>query len=227
MIPLRDINPTRSRPYIAYALMGLNIAIFLYQISLNSSELEAFIKNYAVIPNDITASLAGEELIDREVPVWLTLFSSQFLHGGLLHLGGNMLYLWVFGNNIEDVLGHVRFVIFYLSCGALAAVAQWLFSMDSQVPLLGASGAIAAIMGAYVLRFPKAEILTLLPIFIFFTVVRIPAVFFLGFWFVIQAFSGVVALEMANEGGGVAYWAHAGGFIFGALLGPLMGLLDR
>jgi len=227
VIPLRDINPTRSRPYIAYALMGLNIAIFLYQISLNSSELEAFIKNYAVIPNDITASLAGEELIDREVPVWLTLFSSQFLHGGLLHLGGNMLYLWVFGNNIEDVLGHVRFVIFYLSCGALAAVAQWLFSMDSQVPLLGASGAIAAIMGAYVLRFPKAEILTLLPIFIFFTVVRIPAVFFLGFWFVIQAFSGVVALEMANEGGGVAYWAHAGGFIFGALLGPLMGLLDR
>lgn len=145
--------------------------------------------------------------------------------------GGNMLYLWVFGNNIEEVLGRVRFIIFYLACGVLASLAQWFFSSQSGVPSLGASGAIAGIMGAYVLRFPQAEILTLLPIFIIWTTIRVPAVFFLGFWFVQQAFYGVASLNtpanIGMEGGGIAYWAHAGGFIFGAILGPLLGLLDK
>ncbi len=226
MVPLRDINPTKTTPYVTYVLIGLNIAIFLHQLNLSSSELEAFFQNYAVIPQHLTANLRGEELMNREVPVWLTLFSSQFLHGGILHLGGNMLYLGVFGNNIEDVLGHGRFIIFYLVCGGLAAVSQWFFSMSSEVPMVGASGAIAGVMGAYILKFPRAEILTLIPIFIIWTFVRIPAVFFLGFWFVLQAFSGVAALETSSESGGVAYWAHAGGFVFGALLGVLMGLFD-
>lgn len=229
MVPLRDQNPIKITPYVTYVLIGLNIAIFLYEINLSPPELDIFFRLFAVVPRELTASFQGIN-INQPIPEWMTLFTAQFLHGGILHLGGNMLYLWVFGNNIEEVLGRTRFMIFYLGCGALASLAQWFFSADSTVPSLGASGAIAGIMGAYILRFPRAEILTLLPIFIIWTTIRVPAVFFLGFWFVQQAFYGIASLgasaSIGMEGGGVAYWAHAGGFVFGAILGPLLGLFD-
>ncbi|MEO0491575.1 MAG: rhomboid family intramembrane serine protease, partial [Cyanobacteria bacterium J06659_2] len=162
---------------------------------------------------------------------WGTLITSQFLHAGFLHVGGNMLYLWIFGNNLEEQMGRVRFLAFYLLCGVLAGLAQWYFNFGSVVPSLGASGAIAGVMGAYIFRFPQVRILTLIPLGIFFYTVRIPALLYLGFWFLQQAFYGVASLEapatVGMEGGGVAYWAHAGGFVFGALLGPLFGLFDQ
>jgi membrane associated rhomboid family serine protease len=136
-----------------------------------------------------------------------------------------MLFLWIFGNNIEDSLGKLKFLIFYLGCGVLAGLTHWFFAMQSTVPTVGASGAIAGVMGAYILKYPKAQILTLLPLGFFITTVRIPAVFFLGFWFIQQAFSSVASLGMPDQSG-VAYWAHAGGFIFGAILGPLLGLFS-
>jgi membrane associated rhomboid family serine protease len=163
-------------------------------------------------------------------PAWITLITSQFLHGGFLHIAGNMLFLWIFGNNVEDKLGHIKFLIFYLTCGVLASLAQWFFSAYSTVPSLGASGAIAGVMGAYILRFPNAQVLTLIPLGFFLTTFRIPAVFFLGFWFVQQALYGVASLNapanIGMNGGGIAYWAHAGGFVFGAILGPLLGLFS-
>jgi membrane associated rhomboid family serine protease len=137
-----------------------------------------------------------------------------------------MLFLWIFGNNIEDCLGHFKFLIFYLGCGALAGLTHWFFGMQSMTPTVGASGAIAGVMGAYILKYPKAEILTLLPLGIFITTVRIPAVYFLGFWFIQQAISSLVSLGLPESAGGVAYWAHAGGFVFGAILGPMLGLFS-
>lgn len=230
MVPLRDNNPTRITPVITYGLIALNLFIFGYELSLGPN-LEAFFRVWAVVPQTLTASFLGQPTA-LPFPAWITLFTSQFLHGGFLHLGGNMLFLWIFGNNVEDKLGHLKYLLFYLSCGALAALSQWFFSAYSTVPSLGASGAIAGVMGAYILRFPQAEVLTLIPLGLFFFTARIPAFFFLGFWFIQQAFYGVASLNVpmhvGMEGGGIAYWAHAGGFIFGALLGPLMGLMaDR
>lgn len=186
--------------------------------------LNQFFTVWAIVPAELTDSFSGQA--SNPVGEWFTLISSQFLHGGFAHLGGNMLYLWIFGNNIEDQLGHGRFIVFYLACGALAGLAQWIFAPESMVPTLGASGAIAGVMGAYIIRFPKAQILTLLPLFFIFTTIRVPAIFFLGWWFVQQAFYGVASLGAnADMGaGGVAYWAHAGGFVFGVVLGPLLGL---
>lgn len=225
MVPLRDENPTSSTPYVTYGLVILNILIFLYEIALPPEQLEQFFRMWAIVPAELTASFSGQSTgLNQE---WLTLITSQFLHGGFLHVAGNMLYLWVFGNNIEDQLGSFRFTVFYLGCGALAGLAQWFVAPASVVPTLGASGAIAGVMGAYILRFPRAKILTLIPIFILFTTVRIPAILFLGFWFVQQALYGVLSLGMdVNMGaGGVAYWAHAGGFVFGVVLGPILGLM--
>lgn len=194
---------------------------------MGENALNQFFNVWAIVPAELTDSFSGRAL--NPVGEWFTLISSQFLHGGFAHLGGNMLYLWIFGNNIEDQLGHSRFIVFYLACGALAGLAQWVFAPESTVPTLGASGAIAGVMGAYIIRFPKAQILTLLPLFFIFTTVRLPAVFFLGWWFVQQAFYGVASLGAnADMGaGGVAYWAHAGGFVFGVVLGPLLGLFPN
>ncbi|MEA5462327.1 rhomboid family intramembrane serine protease [Leptothoe sp. PORK10 BA2] len=230
MVPLNDNNPTRTRPYVVFVLIALNLAIFLYELSLQGmgeDALNQFFQVWAIVPAELTDSFGGRAL--NPIGEWFTLISSQFLHGGFAHLGGNMLYLWVFGNNIEDQLGHRRFIVFYLACGALAGLAQWIFAPSSAVPTLGASGAIAGIMGAYIIRFPKAQILTLLPLFIIFTTIRVPAIFFLGWWFVQQAFYGFASLGAnADMGaGGVAYWAHAGGFVFGVVLGPLLGLFPK
>ena len=229
MFPLHDNNPIRITPYVTYGLIGANIFIFLYQLSLPPQQLNEFFHVAAVVPRELTASLAGIP-VNQPVPEWMTLITSQFLHGGFLHIAGNMLFLWIFGNNVEDRLGHVKYWIFYLACGALAALTQWFFSQNSGIPSLGASGAIAGVMGAYILLFPRAQVLTLVFLGFFITTVRIPAIFFLGFWFVQQALYGVASLNAPSnigmESGGIAYWAHAGGFVFGAILGPLLGLLE-
>lgn len=224
MVPLHDDNPTNSTPVVVYALITINILIFFHEMSLGGG-LEAFFRLYAVIPRELTASFAGTPP-NQPVPEIYTLITSQFLHGGFMHIIGNMLFLWTFGNNIEDSLGHFKFIIFYLGCGVLAGLTHWFFGMNSGVPTVGASGAIAGIMGAYILKYPKAQILTLLPLGIFITTIRIPAFFFLGFWFVQQAISSVASLGLPENMGGVAYWAHAGGFIFGAILGPVLGLFS-
>lgn len=229
MVPLRDENPTRITPYVTYGLIAVNILVFIYEISLSPEQLRGFFYAAAVVPCQLSGSCAGA-FYHQPIPEWTTLITSQFLHGGFLHLAGNMLFLWIFGNNIEDRLGHIKYLLFYLACGVLAALTQWFFSQTSPVPSLGASGAIAGVMGAYILRFPQAEVLTLIPLGIFFTTVRIPAVFFLGFWFVQQAFYGIASLgpttNIGMESGGIAYWAHAGGFVFGAVLGSLLGLFS-
>lgn len=234
MVPIRDNNPINITPYITYGLILANILVFLYELTLSGPELERFFRTWAIVPRQFTTSLStGELAIGADgVPEWATLFTSQFLHGGFLHIAGNMLYLWIFGNNVEEKLGHLRFLVFYLLCGVLAGLAQWFFSSGSTVPSLGASGAIAGVMGAYILRFPKASILTLVPLGFILFPFRIPAMFFLGFWFVMQTLYSVASLGVPStigmESGGVAYWAHAGGFVFGAILGPLFGLFrDR
>ena len=223
MIPLRDENPTSSTPIVVYALIAINVVVFLHQMTLGSG-LDGFFQVYAVIPQELSASFQGVST-NQPVPELATLITSQFLHGGLAHIGGNMLFLWTFGDNIEHDLGHFKFLLFYLICGILAGLTHWFFAMQSGVPTLGASGAIAGVMGAYLIKYPKAKILTLLPLFIIWTTVRIPAIYFLGFWFVQQAFSSVASLGM-EEAAGVAYWAHAGGFVFGAILGPMFGLMS-
>ena len=225
MVPLRDENPTQITPYVTYGLIAVNILLFLYELTLSPPQLTRFFYQAAIVPCELSGSCAAHGM-SQLAPEWMTLFTSQFLHGGFLHLAGNMLFLWIFGNNVEDKLGHVKYLIFYLACGALAGLTQWFFSMNSTVPSLGASGAIAGVLGAYILRFPKAQILTLFGYF----VTNVPAYFFLGWWFIQQAFYGVASLNApANIGmqsGGVAYWAHAGGFVFGAILGPLLGLFS-
>lgn len=234
MVPLRDDNPTRITPYVTYVLIALNILVFLYELNLQSSSgsqgLEAFFRTWAVVPRQLTASFSGE-IPGQPFPEWTTLITSQFIHGGFLHVAGNMLFLWIFGNNVEDQLGHFKYLFFYLACGVLASLAQWFFGAYSNVPSLGASGAIAGVMGAYILRFPQAKVLTLIPLGFFITVFRIPAIWFLGFWFVQQALYGIASLNapanIGMEGGGIAYWAHAGGFVFGAVLGPLLGLFSN
>lgn len=224
MVPLRDNNPTRSTPLVTYGIITLNVAVFIHELGLGAN-LNQFFQLWALVPAELTASFQGQPT-DLPHPAWITLFTSQFLHGGLLHIAGNMLFLWVFGNNVEDQLGHFKYVVFYLSCGALAALSQWFFNIHSDIPSLGASGAIAGVMGAYIIRFPKAEVLTLIPLGFFWWTVNLPAVFFLGFWFAQQAFNSVASLNAPMDMGGVAYWAHAGGFVFGALLGPLLGLFQ-
>lgn len=229
MVPLRDENPARITPYVTYGLIIVNVLVFLHELTLSPIGLAQFMQQWAVVPAQLTASLQREMAMPWTE--WITLFTSQFLHGGFLHVAGNMLYLWIFGNNVEDQLGHGKFLVFYLLCGALAGLTQWFFAMDSTIPSLGASGAIAGVMGAYVIRFPKVAILTLIPLGFFLLPIRIPAYFFLGFWFIQQALYGFASLEVQTnigmEGGGIAYWAHAGGFVVGFILGPIFGLFGN
>nr|WP_278003313.1 rhomboid family intramembrane serine protease [Nodosilinea sp. TSF1-S3] len=230
VVPLKDYNPGLRTPYVTYGLIVLNIALFIYELSLPAYGLTDFFHAWAVVPEEFSTSLTtGVSAVNAEE--WLTLVTGQFLHGGFLHLAGNMLYLWIFGNNVEDQMGHGRFLLFYLLCGVLANLAQWFFAMGSAIPSLGASGAIAGVMGAYIFRFPEVRILTLVPLGPFPLPLRIPALFYLGIWFVQQAFYGFASLGaptmIGMESGGIAYWAHAGGFAIGALLGPLFGLFSQ
>lgn len=229
MFPISDDNPTRITPLVTYGLIAVNIAVFIHELTLNQPQLKQFFQLYAVVPKELTASFAGIA-VNQPVSEPLTLVTSQFLHGGLAHIFGNMLFLWIFGNNIEDKLGHFKYLIFYISCGVLAALAQWFFSTQSSIPSLGASGAIAGVMGAYIIRFPQAQIRTVVFFFPFIFFPRIPAIFYLGIWFFMQAVYGIASLgvptNVGMESGGIAYWAHAGGFVFGAILGPLLGLFS-
>jgi membrane associated rhomboid family serine protease len=222
VFPLYDENPTRITPYITYGLIGMNILVFLHEVSLSGQALEPFFQSYAVIPQELTTNFAQE---------WTTLFTSQFLHGGWWHLISNMVYLWVFGNNIEDRLGHFKYIIFYLACGALAAMCQWFVGVNSQIPSLGASGAIAGILGAYIIRFAHVKVVTLIFLGFFVTTIRVPALIIIGLFFVQNVISGLASLQaaanMSVESGGVAYWAHIGGFVFGIILGPLLGLFRQ
>ncbi len=217
MIPLRDDNPTTITPYVTYAFIAACVLAFLWQLSLGEKGFEAAVVALGVIP----ATLLGTESLPPAlyvVPPTATLFTSMFLHGGFMHLAGNMLYLWIFGNNVEDAMGHVRFAIFYLLSGIAAAMAQALPNPDSTIPMIGASGAISGVLGAYLLLYPRARVLVLIPLGAFSRVVYVPAMFVLGFWFVLQ----LISSALADPGqGGVAFGAHIGGFIAGMALIPL------
>ncbi len=211
LLPLKDDNPTSSFPFVTIGIILANGFIFYHQLTLDFAAQQRLVFQWGAIPYQI---LKGEIIhIPPVIPVPLTLFSSMFLHGGFFHLFGNMLYLWIFGNNIEDVLGHFRFFLFYLVCGLGAGTTQILSDPNSTVPMIGASGAIGGILGAYLLLFPGARIVTLIFIFIFIKIVRIPALIVLGFWFFIQ---------LLSVGGGaisnVAFFAHIGGFLVGLVL---------
>ena len=233
MFPIDDNNPTRITPVVTYGLIAANVLVFIYELSFPERQLTNFFYQWAVVPAQLTGAFAGTPvpILSGEPPEILTLITAQFLHGGFAHIAGNMLFLWIFGNNVEDQLGHFKFLFFYLTCGVLASLAQWYFSQGSQLPSLGASGAIAGVMGAYIIRFPNASVRTLIPIGIFPFFTNIPAYFYLGIWFFQQALYSFATLaprtNVGMENGGVAYWAHAGGFVFGALLGPVLGLFSQ
>lgn len=212
MIPLRDQNPSGSTPVVTRALIALNVAVFLYELLLGS-DLRRFMMDFAFIPRRLTAALvSGEEPLPGPA---FTLLSSMFLHGGWAHLVGNMWYLWIFGDNVEHRLGRARFLVFYLVAGVGASLTHYAMHVDSALPTVGASGAIAATLGAYVVAYPSARIVTLVPLFPFFQIMALPAGLVLGLWFVFQFFSGVLALAWSPGGGGVAWGAHIGGFVIG------------
>ncbi|MBY0375029.1 MAG: rhomboid family intramembrane serine protease [Bryobacteraceae bacterium] len=203
MFPLRDSIPSHSTPVVTGTLIGINVLVFLYQVFLTPEELHHFVMTYGVVPARFS---------------WLDVLTSMFLHGGWMHLIGNMWFLWVFGDNIEDILGRGKYLLFYLGSGAAAALAQIAVSPESRIPLVGASGAIAGIMGAYLLKFPHSRILTLIFIVIFIQTVDLPAYVLLIYWFVLQFFSGVGTVADAAQKGGVAWFAHIGGFLAGMAL---------
>jgi membrane associated rhomboid family serine protease len=217
MIPLHDDNPTSTVPVITVIVIVACTLAFFWELSLGERGLEAAFYALGVTP----ATLIGAARLPPElqlVPAWATLLTSMFLHGGWMHLIGNMLYLWIFGNNIEDAMGHRRFVVFYVLCGIAAALAQAIPNPDSTVPMIGASGAISGVLGAYLLLFPHARVLVAIPLGFFLHTVRLPAVWVLGFWFVLQLISSALA---PVDGGGVAWGAHIGGFIAGLALIPI------
>jgi membrane associated rhomboid family serine protease len=203
MIPLRDVIPSRTTPYVTVTIIVLNSLAWLFELSLPHEELNQFLTVYGVVPAHFA---------------WPTLITSMFLHAGWVHVIGNMWYLWIFGDNVEDSLGHGRFIVFYLLCGIVAAFGQILIQPDSTLPTIGASGAIAGVMGAYFVLYPQSRVLTLLPLIIIWEIVELPAVVLLGFWFLLQLFSaGTIAMTASTGGGGVAFMAHVAGFLFGVV----------
>jgi membrane associated rhomboid family serine protease len=207
LFPLKDENPTETFPYITILLIAINSVIYFITLAMGRNSYH-LVAGYGVIPFEITHGVD----IDPKVPLgpYITLITSLFLHGSIWHLLGNMWFLWIFGNNIEDIEGHFRFLIFYLLGGVVASFLQIAVNPSSTVPTIGASGAISAVLGAYMLRFPRARIRTLLFIFIFITIISVPAIVFIGIWFFIQLIAGI-----GRAGAGVAWFAHIGGFIFG------------
>ena len=212
MIPLKDLTPRRSFPVITLFLIAVNVVVFLHQISLSSAAGEAFVRAYGLVPSKISLALAGRRY--TVVEALFPLFTCMFLHGGFLHLIGNMWFLWVFGAQVEDRLGSLPYLLFYLATGIGSGIAQTLFSWGSHVPSIGASGAISGVLGAYIVFFPSSRILTLVPLLIIWFLWRIPAIVFIGLWFVMQFLSGVSSLGSQSLGG-VAWWAHVGGFLMG------------
>jgi membrane associated rhomboid family serine protease len=216
VIPLHDDNPTRRLPLVTMALIGLNVAVFVFTLLLPRYGLteSSFYARAGVTPYELThgVDVAPPGL----VPWWATIFSSMFIHGGWLHILFNMLFLWVFGNNVEDAMTRPRFLAFYLICGMVATAAQVMTAPDSTAPLIGASGAIAGVLGAYLVLYPRARVLTVLPLFIVFPVVYVPAWMLLLIWFAVQAVQGVTMLDSPDAG--VAFFAHVGGFVAGLTL---------
>ena len=211
LIPIKDENPTRTFPAITISLILINLLAFIYQLSLGYGEAgQNFISRMGAIPYEITHF--RDIGIPNILPPPLTLFSSIFLHGGITHIGGNMLYLWIFGNNIEDYLGKGRFLLFYIICGITAGLAQVIAIPDSPAPMIGASGAVAGILGAYAIIYPRAKVLTLFFLIIFIRLIYVPAIIILGFWFILQV------LSAGGNHAGVAWYAHIGGFVAGIVL---------
>jgi membrane associated rhomboid family serine protease len=212
MFPLRDTEPSYSKPVVTMLLIAVNLLVFLFEASLDPYTLNAFIAHYGLVPENFHFS---------------SIFTSMFLHGGWMHVLGNMWFLWIFGDNIEDILGHEKFLVFYLLCGIAAAVTQTFFALDSRVPMVGASGAIAGVMGAYLVKFPQSRIKTLI-FFIFITFIDVPAWLMLIYWFAIQFFSGIgsIAQSTASDGG-TAFFAHVGGFVTGMILIHILGTRQR
>ena len=216
MIPLRAENTRRSFAAVCVLLIAANVAVFVYQISLPAKAGNALVASFGVVPARTERLLAHPTGPAAAVAI-IPLFTSMFLHGGVLHILGNMLFLWVFGASVEDRLGHLRYLLFYLVCGIGAGLVHIVANWGSRVPSIGASGAISGVMGAYIILFPRSRILTLVPLLFFFFTVRLPAVLMLGYWFLIQFLSGITTLGEVSQGG-VAWWAHIGGFLLGAFL---------
>jgi membrane associated rhomboid family serine protease len=202
MIPLRDIIPSRTTPYVTVLIIAINAAAWFYELTLPPRDVDVFLQHFGVVPAFFSVS---------------TVFTSMFLHGSWSHVIGNMWYLWIFGDNVEDRLGHGRFVVFYLLCGCVAAFGQIAMAPQSTLPTIGASGAIAGVMGAYFVLYPHSRVLTLIPLIIFWEIIEVPAIYLLGFWFLMQLFSaGAIATTAATQGsGGVAFMAHVAGFVAG------------
>ena len=231
MFPLKDDIPTRRFPYLTVGLIVANVVMFFFfqGAFIDDADFNQKVIDYGAIPYEISnpgeyCAAEGQRLAcggdaSGQPSTWLTLLTSMFMHGGLLHLGGNMLFLWIFGNNIEDSMGPLRFIAFYLLGGVAALAAQTAIDPSAAVPTIGASGAVAAVLGGYALLYPRARVVTLLFIVIFFTILELPALLVLGGWFVLQALYGASELATpVGSGGGVAYFAHIGGFLFGLLL---------
>ena len=231
MIPLHDPDLRQhTKPYVVYALVGLNVLVFVFQFLMSDIEDLAFVYRFGLIPGELTsgeviesvrvATASGPRLVDvaSPVPTWATVFTSMFLHGGFMHLAGNMLFLWVFGDNIENRLGRTPFIAFYLGAGVAAALAQVAVNADSQIPMIGASGAVAGVLGAYLVLYPSSRINTLLLFGFFIFHRRIRALYLIGFWAGYQVFLGLGSLA-APDAGGVAYFAHLGGLAAGLALG--------
>ena len=219
MIPLHDDNPTERFPFVTMTVIIMCVGIYLYQGSLPGPSEETFVFHYGAVPALVFGHATLPDDIPTPVPSGMTLVTSMFLHAGWMHLLGNMLYLWIFGNNVEDVMGHGRFVLFYLLCGVLAALSHAVTDPSSPIPMVGASGAISAVLGAYLLLFPRAHVLVLMPGL---GLTRVAAAIVLGMWFVMQLISG--GMSIGTTGGGVAFFAHIGGFVAGM---TLIGLFKR
>jgi len=225
VIPLRDANPVRRAPVVTIGLIIACVAVFAYELGTQSTggdpALEVLFRQYGLVPADLTAALGGGQT-DRALGEVLTIPTSMFLHGGWLHLIGNMLYLWIFGNNIEDRLGRARFLAFYLVGGFAAAFTQVLIAPHSSVPVIGASGAIAAVLGAYLVLFPRARVLSLVFLGFFYQLLEVPALIVLGLWFLLQLIDGLASLGVESSAGGVALFEHIGGFIVGVAVGVVL-----
>ncbi len=225
MIPIRDINPRLRVPFVNYALLAACALVFAYQV-LHADQADALVRLYGFVPASLDVALHGRD--DLLPDVALTVLTSMFLHGGWIHVIGNLLYLRVFGDNIEDRLGHVGYLLFYVAAGAAGALGHWLMDPTSTVPVVGASGAIAGTLGMYIVLYPRARILTLFPVFIFLTFLEVPAFVFLGIWGVQQFLNGFLSIaDSATAAGGIAWFAHIGGFALGGLVGLGVRVLRR
>lgn len=220
MIPLRDANPTRRTPIVTLALIAAATVVFAYELGIaetgGEDALARFIQQWGAVPADVNAALAAGDWFGGAS---LGVVTSIFLHGGWLHLIGNMLYLWIFGNNIEDRFGRVPYLLFYLAGGVAAALAQVAIDPTSAIPMVGASGAIAAVLGAYLVMFPRARVLSLVFLGVFYQLIEVRAVLVLGFWFVLQLIDGLTSLGIPEAEGGIAFFAHIGGFVAGMIVG--------